>query len=90
MNRRNGFLVASVLVLVIYIATFAQWWQRGPRYTKTVAGRQVEYKEFHYTWFSWHTRLLWSPSLWIAARFSGYHKLAVATAFKDSVILYAR
>ena len=91
MKRRNVIITILLLpAFVTYVATFARWWHQGQRYSKSVAGKQVEYLEFHYTWFSWHTRPVWIPALWLSAHLGGYHEAGFAAAYEDSMILYAR
>jgi hypothetical protein len=90
MKLRVIISLALLALLTTYIAAFSCWWRQGPRSTRYVGGIHVEYLEFHYNRLSWHTRILWTPALWVAQHCGGYDRFSFAAAGKDSVILYAR
>jgi hypothetical protein len=90
MKLRVIIPLALLVLLMAYTAAFWHWWQQSRRYTRLAGGKPVEYVEFHYNWFSWHTRPLWVPALWTAERIGGYHELGFAAGYEESAILYAR
>ena len=88
--KRVIWIAVSIVFLAGYTVMFSQWWHKSPRYTKLVAGKPVEYLEFHYNSFSWRTRVIWIPALWCAKSMGGYHELGFAAAYEHSMVLYAR
>ena len=79
-----------VLAVVAYTATFSYWWCTSPVEKGIAGGREVQYLQFHFNAFSWHTAIIWTPAFWCMKHVFGYELISFAAMGKDSIVEYAK
>lgn len=90
MTRRRLICLALVLLMAVYVASFASWWLGSPAHVVTLHGKRVRFVELHMTVFRWKTIYLWLPGIMFMERVCGYRPVEEIAAAQDSVYVYAR
>ncbi len=87
MKRHKLLILCTGLVLLVsvYIWSFASWWNRGPSYAVTVMnGKPARCVELHMTPFRWRTLYLWYPAILYMKHVCGYKDGDTIAAAEDS------